>query len=60
MNSLKRALIALWKQDQGLTMVEYAIAGGLVAAGCVLAFSTLGKDVATAITTLAGYVSSAY
>lgn len=60
MNSLKEALVALWKEDDGLTMVEYAIAGGLVAAGCVMAFSTLGTDVATAIDDLANDVSSAY
>ncbi len=60
MKSLRKALRALWREDEGLTMVEYAIAGGLVAAGCVLAFSTLGTDVAAAITQLAGYVSSAY
>lgn len=60
MKSLKEALIALWKEDEGLTMVEYAIAGGLVAAGCVTAFSTLGKDVADAIGSLATDVMSGY
>lgn len=60
MKSLKEALLALWTEDEGLTMVEYAIAGGLVAAGCVAAFTTLGGDVADAIGHLAQDVSSAY
>ena len=40
-----RALIALWKNEQGLTTVEYAIAGGLVAAGVIGAFQLLGGGV---------------
>lgn len=39
------ALIALWKSEQGLTTVEYAIAGGLVAAGVIGAFQLLGGGV---------------
>jgi pilus assembly protein Flp/PilA len=40
-----RALVALWKNEQGLTTVEYAIAGGLVAAGVIGAFQLLGGGV---------------
>jgi len=40
-----RALIALWKNERGLTTVEYAIAGGLVAAGVIGAFQLLGGGV---------------
>ena len=56
MKSLNEALVALWREDEGLTMVEYAIAGALVAAGAVTAFTTLGTNIATEITTLAGHV----
>ena len=31
--------------EQGLTTVEYAIAGGLVGAGVIGAFNLLGKEV---------------
>jgi pilus assembly protein Flp/PilA len=35
--------------DAGLTMVEYAIAGGLVAVGCVAAFTALGGAITNKI-----------
>jgi pilus assembly protein Flp/PilA len=41
----KRALIALWTEEEGLTTVEYAIAGGLVAAAVITAFIALGGNV---------------
>ena len=40
-----RHLIAVWKREEGLTTVEYAIAGGLVAAGVIVAFQDLGTGV---------------
>lgn len=36
--------------DRGVTMVEYAIAGGLVGAGAIGAFSLLGFEVTRIIT----------
>lgn len=36
--------------EEGLTTVEYAIAGGLVGAGVIAAFATLGENVNTVIT----------
>lgn len=45
MNSMKKALIALWREEEGLTMVEYAVAGGLIAAAGVGAFLALGGQV---------------
>lgn len=42
-------LIALWKDEAGLTAVEYAIAGGLVAAVVVAAFVALGGRVGNVI-----------
>jgi len=33
------------EDEQGLTTVEYAIAGGLVGAGVIGAFNLLGKEV---------------
>lgn len=53
---LKQILNKLWHGDEGLTTVEYAIAGGLVAAVLVVAFQLLGGNVAASITTLAGLV----
>ena len=40
------------KDDNGLTIVEYAVAGGLITLGAVAAFVTLGGNVKDAITSL--------
>lgn len=41
------------RDEEGLTMVEYAVAGGLVCAGAVLAFQLLGTNVARIINGIA-------
>lgn len=56
MTSMKKALVALWKGEEGLTMVEYCIAGGLVAAGAAVAFSNLGAAISAHIATLITYM----
>ena len=43
-------LKAFWQEESGLTVVEYAVAGGLIAAAVVVAFRTLGQSVNTKIT----------
>lgn len=58
MNSVKRALISFWREDDGLTMVEYAIAGALVAAGAAAAFTLLGTNVSSMINYLAGLIKT--
>ena len=47
---MKATLVKFLRDEQGLTTVEYAIAGGLVGAGVILAFSELGEEVARVIT----------
>jgi pilus assembly protein Flp/PilA len=39
---MTKFIVTFLKDEEGLTMVEYAIAGSLVAAGAVLAFTNLG------------------
>lgn len=46
------------KNEDGLTTVEYAIAGALVAAAVVAAFTNLGAQVAARIGQLAGVVQN--
>jgi pilus assembly protein Flp/PilA len=53
---LKMAIAKFLKDEEGLTMVEYSIAGALVAAGAVGAFTTLGTNIVTQITGLAADV----
>ena len=57
MKSMKKALIALWQEEDGLTMVEYCIAGGLVAAGAAVAFSNLGSKISSTISNLITYMN---
>ena len=53
-----RYLSEFWHQEEGLTMVEYAIAGALVAAATVTAFTNLGQSVINRITDLAADVAA--
>ena len=47
----------MWKKEEGLTTVEYAIAGGLVAAGVIGAFQLLGSGVFKVIDYLQGQLN---
>ena len=58
-SQMKKFMVAFLKDEEGLTMVEYAIAGALVAAGAVGAFTTLGNNIVTKITALAADVLNA-
>ena len=42
-------LLALLRDEAGLTMVEYAVAGSLITLACVTAFTNLGTAVASKI-----------
>jgi pilus assembly protein Flp/PilA len=42
---LKAKLCAFLRREEGLTTVEYAIAGGLVGAAVIVAFTNLGTQV---------------
>ena len=46
---MKEAIISFFKEEDGLTTVEYAIAGALVAGTVVVAFADLGAAVETEI-----------
>jgi pilus assembly protein Flp/PilA len=58
MNKVKKGLAILWRNEQGLTTVEYAIAGALVGLAVVLAFTNLGLAVNTVINNLITAVNS--
>jgi pilus assembly protein Flp/PilA len=59
MKTLKDTLIAFLKEEEGLTTVEYAVAGSLVAAVLVVSFTELGTAVGGAINTLCTNVGGA-
>ena len=43
--NFKNIIADFIKDEEGLTVVEYAIAGGLVSAGVIASFGTLGEKV---------------
>lgn len=47
----------LYRDEKGLTTVEYAIAGGLVGAVVVTAFTNLGTAIAAAVTDIIASLS---
>lgn len=49
MSTMKQALMKFIRDQEGLTVVEYAIAGGLVGLGVILAFTALGGEVSRII-----------
>jgi pilus assembly protein Flp/PilA len=57
MLNVKSLLTDFVKDESGLTAVEYAIAGALVAGGVVVAFSGLGDAVDDQITCLTTVVN---
>lgn len=47
-----------WQEEEGLTMVEYALIGALVVVGAITAFTQLGKNVSTKVNSIATAVGS--
>ncbi|WP_017219993.1 Flp family type IVb pilin [Moritella dasanensis] len=58
MNKLSMFIQDFIEDESGLTAVEYAIAGGLVVGGMVVAFDQLGTAATGQITTLCGAVDA--
>jgi pilus assembly protein Flp/PilA len=56
---MRKFVLAFLRDEEGLTMVEYAVAGGLVTLAAVTAFTTLGTNIATKINQLATTVAGA-
>lgn len=53
MKSLKQAVMSFIREEEGLTVVEYAVAGGLISLLVITAFTDLGRTVARIIAALA-------
>jgi pilus assembly protein Flp/PilA len=51
-------IAAFLNDDEGLTIVEYAVAGALVAATVAAAFTTLGQAILAQIAALTGLVNA--
>ena len=49
MNSFKQAMLNFIREEEGLTVVEYAVAGALISLAVYAAFDALGLQVAVVI-----------
>jgi pilus assembly protein Flp/PilA len=56
--TIKASVLKFVKDEDGLTIVEYAVAGGLITAAVALAFTDLGIAVHTQITALCNAVGA--
>lgn len=56
MNVITKKCVQFIKEEEGLTTVEYAVAGSLVAAAVVVAFTDLGCEVSHVIQYLADVI----
>ena len=56
--SVFRGIVKFLKDEEGLTIVEYAVAGGLITVAVVGAFVTLGSNVNDKISCLGKAVSN--
>jgi pilus assembly protein Flp/PilA len=54
---MRKHLMAFLRDEDGLTMVEYAVAGSLITLAAVTAFTNLGNAVSTQIGKLVTAVS---
>ena len=50
--SIKERVLEFLRDEEGLTTVEYAVAGGLIAAAVIAAFVALGDTVGGKIDTI--------
>ena len=55
---MRKFLLAFVRDEEGLTMVEYAVAGSLITAAAAAAFTALGTAVTTKIALLTVYVAA--
>ena len=57
--SIKASVTKFAKDEDGLTIVEYAVAGGLITAAVVTAFTLLGGQVNTRIRDICAAIKGA-
>ncbi len=56
MKNFKEKLVQFLRDEEGLELSEYAVAGSLIVLGTVAAFGLLGGNIKTVIETIAGYI----
>ena len=59
MITIMKRVVTFWKDEDGLTTVEYAIAGSLVGLAVIAAFTALGGAVGGVITNITNVLTGA-
>lgn len=59
LQTIKQAVVKFIKDEEGLTVVEYAVAGGLISLAVVTAFTELGTQVGVVIDALTDAITPA-
>lgn len=54
---MRKFILAFLRDEEGLTMVEYAVAGSLITAAAAAAFTALGGAVTTKITAITALIA---
>lgn len=58
MKNFKEKVVAFLRDEEGLELSEYAVAGSLIVLGAVLAFTTLGENIRDGINLIAGKIKT--
>ncbi len=56
MKKLVAQIMAFIREEQGLSMVEYAVAGAVIVSGAVVAFQTLGTNATTQVDSISSNI----
>ncbi len=59
MDKFTQAVKNFWNDEEGLTAVEYAVAGGVVTAGLVLIFGEIGTSASGLLQSLSDNITEA-
>ncbi|WP_338523263.1 Flp family type IVb pilin [Pseudomonas batumici] len=58
LHTIKTSVLKFSKDEKGLTIVEYAVAGGLITIAVTVAFTLLGGNVSTKLKALCQIVNN--
>ncbi|MGY2575276.1 Flp family type IVb pilin [Vibrio sp. C8] len=58
MNKFIEQVKTFWQDEDGLSAVEYVVAGSLIVAGLATAFGSLGEKIISGVTKITSSISS--
>jgi len=58
MKNFKEKVVAFIRDEEGLELSEYAVAGSLIVLGAVAAFTTLGENIRDGVNLIASKITT--